>query len=73
MLRLKVKEKIKVSIHALVQRATLAVLIISKRLIVSIHALVQRATIPGLLDIVMYSGFNPRPRAEGDVSIRVLK
>ncbi len=55
-----------VSIHALVQRATRQTQARGDDFSVSIHALVQRATAPLLPAMRPSTGFNPRPRAEGD-------
>ena len=57
----------KISIHALVKRATLAKRQRNSCRPISIHALVKRATayIAGIRIMEVY--FNPRPREEGDV------
>ena len=57
----------KISIHALVKRATelQAELYINKG--ISIHALVKRATQLRFILFLYSSYFNPRPREEGDV------
>ena len=58
----------KISIHALVKRATKVYQHIFILLVISIHALVKRATgVPIVASTV--ADFNPRPREEGDAHI----
>ena len=56
----------KISIHALVKRATSVDVDISDSEVISIHALVKRATVIISYDQPNISNFNPRPREEGD-------
>ena len=56
-----------VSIHALAWRATSPASIICMTEGVSIHALAWRATLDGFRQSLGNTGFNPRPRMEGDV------
>ena len=62
----------KISIHALVKRATLAKRQRNSCRPISIHALVKRATayIAGIRIMEVY--FNPRPREEGDSFFSVI-
>ena len=61
----------RISIHALVKRATVALVIRGVVDYISIHALVKRATIVGSAMCSMSSDFNPRPREEGDTPLGV--
>ena len=65
----KIRFEFRISIHALVKRATRddKVLIVLKR--ISIHALVKRATESGVSDDICGLYFNPRPREEGDGTV----
>ena len=56
----------RVSIHALARRATVTPFVSVHRGKVSIHALARRATIKHLNALSRLTGFNSRPRAEGD-------
>ena len=60
-----------ISIHALVKRATKILKISTGAMFISIHALVKRATtiLCSARAIEVY--FNPRPREEGDVALKV--
>ena len=57
---------IRISIHALVKRATVVNNYIKVAGEISIHALVKRATIYKDNNIMLNTDFNPRPREEGD-------
>ena len=57
---------IRISIHALVKRATSKTLRQPKGQKISIHALVKRATASGVSVDAWKLYFNPRPREEGD-------
>jgi len=61
-----------VSIHALARRATTAADPWPHVDRVSIHALARRATCLRIQSRIGRCGFNPRPRAEGDVTYQVL-
>ena len=56
----------KISIHALVKRATDSVLPLPDAPVISIHALVKRATTHSVEESTLDDNFNPRPREEGD-------
>ena len=56
----------RISIHALVKRATIKCAGMSNGAKISIHALVKRATMPLTSSGAMSQYFNPRPREEGD-------
>ena len=60
-----------ISIHALVKRATRAVIIALVGRDISIHALVKRATKWDCLRLRKARYFNPRPREEGDTIIAI--
>ncbi len=57
----------RVSIHALLRRATSSVPTSWDRFTVSIHALLRRATTIYFYPSTGKGGFNPRPPAEGDI------
>ena len=57
----------KISIHALVKRATVKADSILNVNLISIHALVKRATADDAELRCYIENFNPRPREEGDV------
>ena len=62
-----------ISIHALVKRATTAIMADRCLQTISIHALVKRATrLQDFLNLVTLN-FNPRPREEGDEEIKQIK
>ena len=61
-----------ISIHALVKRATTSWKAINAKCEISIHALVKRATIIAPNFAGCSSNFNPRPREEGDLKLRLL-
>ena len=61
-----------ISIHALVKRATRAVIIALVGRDISIHALVKRATKWDCLRLRKARYFNPRPREEGDGNLKIL-
>ena len=56
----------RISIHALVKRATRASALALRGSGISIHALVKRATNLSLATFGRLKHFNPRPREEGD-------
>ena len=56
----------KISIHALVKRATTVKSVAFSSDIISIHALVKRATPYTFPSYLFFLYFNPRPREEGD-------
>ncbi len=60
--------RIKISIHALVKRATACVFNGCVLFFISIHALVKRATGTSCISAEVLLNFNPRPREEGDQS-----
>ena len=64
----------KISIHALVKRATFLKVISSKFKRISIHALVKRATTERRNLRRHNRNFNPRPRKEGDkiMAVRLI-
>ena len=55
-----------ISIHALVKRATTAIMADRCLQTISIHALVKRATAGSGYSDTKLAYFNPRPREEGD-------
>ena len=61
-----------ISIHALVKRATIVANGNYPKEVISIHALVKRATPQQIVQELLNSDFNPRPREEGDVSGKPL-
>ena len=64
--------KIVISIHALMKRATQGV---KQQILyygISIHALVKRATDRAIAPQVIIRHFNPRPREEGDYYFQIL-
>ena len=56
----------KISIHALVKRATNIIIFVHNLGFISIHALVKRATYHFSMIKCELVHFNPRPREEGD-------
>ena len=62
-------ELLRISIHALVKRATVHNKGVNNGKVISIHALVKRATSLLPLSFAVLSYFNPRPREEGDIVI----
>ena len=60
---------VRISIHALVKRATDYLAEIELALFISIHALVKRATFCQNIATQHAIDFNPRPREEGDKQI----
>ena len=65
-----VPDEINISIHALVKRATTLTVTGAAIADISIHALVKRATLLCGRRRIYYVDFNPRPRKEGDSSLR---
>ena len=59
-----------ISIHALVKRATGAVVLDVRKVDISIHALVKRATNMTEISPLYMANFNPRPRKEGDAILK---
>ena len=58
----------RISIHALVKRATIEGEEEETEIVISIHALVKRATFTPTNTLALPFDFNPRPREEGDVA-----
>ena len=61
-----------ISIHALVKRATKTPILIKADQNISIHALVKRATTVSFRRGFVFMDFNPRPREEGDFSVKKI-
>ncbi len=59
----------RISIHALVKRATGAIVLDVSKVDISIHALVKRATMRFISADKNSFYFNPRPREEGDIAV----
>ena len=63
----------KISIHALMKRATDKMTTGERLIKISIHALMKRATMTLFLFVIISNNFNPRPHEEGDTIDRQSK